>query len=339
MLTRRGLIIGTLSLLLTILWGYSPAPLAQVRVIKYGTPSPYQPPYQAAIEYATKTLKEKEGIQLQMVKHRGFTATMASLLRGDILLAYFPVTTLTNSLLQGAKVKAFLGFLQHNQFVLVGPKSVKGVRDFKGKTLAAHARGSMTDIGMQALLAQEGLKVGKDYKMIFVTGTPTRVAALMAGSIAGSTIDMVAAYQLERETKGKYKILKGTYEAEPTMSVSVWVARTDRLSKDRKLLTTIARHLLRSYRDLYGMGALEAANFAKSHKLWAIRGVQDLSKVFEKYAGMEIWPKNGGMTEENWRKGSEFVLKYGLIDKKISFEKVADLSILKQLLAEEGRAK
>ncbi len=312
-----------------------PQALAQERVISVGVPAPYQPIFETPTALVQKYLKEKEGITLKLVKHRGFTTIMASLLRGDILYGYFTIPSLVKALEQGAQVRAFAGFVQRDPQALVGPATVTDLRQFKGKKLSILSRGSLTDIALRTIMTSAGLQAGKDYDIIFIAGTPKRIAAIMSGSVDGGIVMVEAAIGLENKTGGKFKLLKFSKDFVPRMSQFILVTRRDNLTKQRDMLKLVTRYYLQAYREIYGMGADDLTRFAMG-SWWRRLSPKDVRRTYDMFLAEKLWPENGGLTRDMWQVGIEHNVKYGLISKRFPYEKAIDRSILNEVL--KGKA-
>jgi NitT/TauT family transport system substrate-binding protein len=98
-------------------------------------------------------------------------------------------TTMAAPRLQGADGVLIASFLNTLQYRLVVRPEIKSVADLKGKRVGVAGFGLGAHRGAQIILAKLGLNPDTDVVMLQIGGEPTRVAALVAGSIDATVLN------------------------------------------------------------------------------------------------------------------------------------------------------
>jgi NitT/TauT family transport system substrate-binding protein len=112
-----------------------------------------------------------------------------ALIAGDIAMGGMSATTMAAPRLQGADGVLIASFLNTLQYRLVVRPEIKSVADLKGKRVGVAGFGLGAHRGAQIILAKLGLNPDTDVIMLQIGGEPTRVAALVAGSIDATVLN------------------------------------------------------------------------------------------------------------------------------------------------------
>lgn len=316
-------------------------PPEKPEVIRVADTSPYPPPYHVALFMAAEKLKAM-GIKVEIPVLRGFEGETAALLAGEIDLGWFPLSSLAAMVKQGAPVKVVASYTQRDEFAFVTRAEVKSLSDLKGKKLAAHGRYSLTELALVAIMDSVGLKPGKDYELVYITGTPARASALAAGTIDGTVIGSVEAFALVRKDP-RFKVFAWSVDAYPPGDYSVWVVREDTLRNRPGVVYYFLRAYLEAVRELNGMTPEQAAqrywDLLDIHRPEVKKGwvLEDVVNSMRKVQPLRMWDNNGGLTRDSWRTADEVYRRYGFYDTPLSYDAVVDRIILDRVLAEVGR--
>lgn len=123
--------------------------------------------------------------------------------------------------LRGAPIIYLVGESLISQWTITTPKSIKTVKDLKGKTLGLGRPGSADYDEAEIVLAEHfGLQVGKDYKVISFRGEAERIAALINGDIQGGALSFPHAAKAK---VAGFKVLLRTGQYLPRLGGSFWV--------------------------------------------------------------------------------------------------------------------
>ncbi|MFQ5851481.1 MAG: ABC transporter substrate-binding protein [Candidatus Binatia bacterium] len=306
----------------------------KVREITIVQPSPFQPAYDI-IQWLMANEAAKDGIKIKFPQAKGQTAQMAVLVRGDADIAYHTPGATVRAVKKGLAV-AFAGWFRYSTFPFVVPAEIKTLQDLKGKRLGAHARGSLTEFTVRVILGERGIKA-EDYELLYIPGTPKRAAALRAGQLSGTVISAVPAFRLERQTKGRLRIIGFLNELIPgAVSTTVWVTTPKVLKEKPELVKTFLNYYLRAVDRFHKEDVKELASFARSFwKKWKKYDVQDLESIFKRYRQWDMFHRDGRVAKDEWEKTMDLAVKYEAISpgERLSYEQVFDTAILKEVLS------
>jgi NitT/TauT family transport system substrate-binding protein len=112
-----------------------------------------------------------------------------ALVAGDIAMGGMSATTMAAPRLQGADGVLLASFSNTLQYRLVVRPEIKSVADLKGKRVGVAGFGLGAHRGAQILLAKLGLNPDTEVVMLQIGGEPTRIAALVAGSIDATVLN------------------------------------------------------------------------------------------------------------------------------------------------------
>src|SRR5712664_1201040 len=186
-------LISVLALLVSILSG-DPAVSAERIVI--GTPSRglFEFPAVVAIR---KGFYKDEGLDVDKVQMQPAIAVKA-LISGDIdyLLAW---GSAIRAAVTGVPIKAVVGMASRPLHVLIARPDIKTPKDLKGKVIGVDSVAGTVDYLSRVAVRHFGFEPEKDVKIIVTGESPTRLAALHAGSIDATAIDVAFAVKAEDE--------------------------------------------------------------------------------------------------------------------------------------------
>lgn len=178
--------------------------------------------------------------------------------------------------LRGAPIIYIVGQSLISQWTITTPKSIKTVKDLKGKTLGLGRPGSADYDEVEIVLATHfGMEVGRDYKVISFRGEPERIAALINGDIQGGAITFPHAARAK--VKG-FKILLRTGDYLPRIGGSFWTHK-DYLKNNRATVKSFIKAI------------------AKAEQ-YMITNKEDTVSVIQKYFAMEDRRVAEGVYEE-----------------------------------------
>ena len=112
-----------------------------------------------------------------------------ALVAGDIAMGGMSATTMVAPRLQGADGVLLASFSNTLQYRLVVRPEIKAVADLKGKRVGVAGFGLGAHRGAQILLAKLGVNPDTEVVMLQIGGEPTRIAALVAGSIDATVLN------------------------------------------------------------------------------------------------------------------------------------------------------
>ena len=136
--------------------------------------------------------------EAQLFQKNGITAEVlylesalvrTALIAGDIAMGGMSGTTMAAPRLQGADPIIIASFLNSLQYRLVVRPEIKTPAQLKGKRVGVAGFGLGAHRGAQIMLAKLGLNPDSDVVMLQIGGDPTRLSALLSGTIDASVFN------------------------------------------------------------------------------------------------------------------------------------------------------
>jgi NitT/TauT family transport system substrate-binding protein len=138
-----------------------------------------------------------EGIEVDKIQMQPAIGVKA-LVSGDVdyLLAW---GSALRAAVTGVPIKAVVGFAGRPLHVLVARPEIKTPKDLKGKIIGVDSVAGTVDYLSRLAARHFGMEPEKDVRIIVTGESPTRLAALHAGSIDATPIDIAFAVKAEDE--------------------------------------------------------------------------------------------------------------------------------------------
>ena len=197
-ISRQGLrvrLVCTILLALAILFVSLPS-LSRAERIAMATPSRglFEFPVVVAMR---KGFYKSEGLDVDKIQMQPAIGVKA-LISGDVdyLLAW---GSALRAAVTGVPIKAVVGLASRPLHVLIARQGIKTPKDLKGKVIGVDSIAGTVDYLSRVAVRHFGLEPDKDVKIIVTGESPTRLAALRAGSIDATPIDVAFAVKAEDE--------------------------------------------------------------------------------------------------------------------------------------------
>jgi ABC-type nitrate/sulfonate/bicarbonate transport system substrate-binding protein len=144
-----------------------------------------------------KGFYKDEGIEVDKIQMQPAIGVKA-LMSGDVdyLLAW---GSALRAAVSGVPIKAVLGFAGRPLHVLIARPEIKSPKDLKGKIIGVDSVAGTVDYLSRVAARHFGFEPDKDIKIIVTGESPTRLAALRAGAIDATPIDVAFAVKAEDE--------------------------------------------------------------------------------------------------------------------------------------------
>ena len=196
-----------------------------------------------------KGIFEQEGLDVEMNRIRGVPQIIATLLSGDIDIAWVGFDGMASAVSQGATDLRYIGeFLTEFPLYLVVAPHINSFDDLRGEPVATAGPGSITET-----LFLEGLRRGgltdprKDTDFMNMSGPDTRLTQLINGTFVGVALN--APWAQQAEARG-FRILQ--YQGDFLLP---WggegpITTTRAISSKRQALQGLMNGLGRSIREL-----------------------------------------------------------------------------------------
>ncbi len=143
-----------------------------------------------------KGFYQEEGLEARKIVVRT-RLHVAALLAGE--LDYSTVTGIISSAsIQGLPLKSVMGWFDKPLHMLIARPGIKTIGDLKGKRVAVSTYNSVPHIMIREAMAHNGMNADKDITVMAVGGSGDRLAALAAGSVDATPLDVAYIQKTEQ---------------------------------------------------------------------------------------------------------------------------------------------
>jgi ABC-type nitrate/sulfonate/bicarbonate transport system substrate-binding protein len=302
---------------------FLPAGSAPERVL-IGTPSRglFEFPAVVAIR---KGFYRDEGLSVDKVQMQPAIGVKA-LVSGDIdyLLAW---GSTLRAAVTGVPVKVVAGMASKPLHVFVVRGEIKSGKELKGKTIGVDSFAGTVDYLARLTVRHFGLDPDKDVKIIVSGESPVRLAAVKAGAIDATAIDVAFAVKAEEEGMRRLLNLADIIDL-PLSGIGV----TDKkLLSEREQIKKVVRATLRGTR------------FMKENRAETLAMMTDYLRITPSQAAKAYDAAIGSFTEDGYITDKGVTLDVNLtrerlkLAKEIRLSQVVDWSLLKEI--KEGKTK
>lgn len=227
----------------------------------------------------------------------------------------------------GVPIKVVAGMASRPLHILIARPEIKSGKDLKGKTIGVDSFAGTVDYLSRVAARHFGLDPDKDIKIIVTGESPLRLAAIRAGSIDATAIDVAFAAKAEEE--GLRRILN---LAEITDLPLSGIGVTDRkLATEREQVKKVIR------------GMLKGIRFMKQNRAETLQMMTDYLGIKPSQAASAYDTSVQSFTDDGFVSNKGLLLDIQLakerikITKEIPLSQVVDWSLLRELKEEKGR--
>jgi ABC-type nitrate/sulfonate/bicarbonate transport system substrate-binding protein len=288
--------------------------------VMIGTPSRglFEFPAVVAIR---KGFYRDEGLNVDKVQMQPAIGVKA-LVSGDIdyLLAW---GSTLRAAVTGVPVKVVAGMASKPLHVFVVRGEIKSGKELKGKTIGVDSFAGTVDYLARLTVRHFGLDPDKDVKIIVSGESPVRLAAIKAGAIDATAIDV--AFAVKAEEEGMRRLLNLADIIDLPLS---GIGLTDKkLQTDREQIKKVIRATLRGTR------------FMKENRAETLAMMTDYLRINPTQAAKAYDAAIGSFTDDGYISDKGVMLDVNLtrerlkLAKEIPLSQVVDWSLLKEIKA------
>lgn len=324
------------ALSLLVIFSFAPVPLQGqekklVRVVFVSLSWNSEIPVRVAM---AKGYFKEQGMTMEPIFVRGGPAAVAALASGDVDFGSIGgAQAIIRSKSRGLDVQIIGSISDKTNYILLGNKETKRLDDLKGKVMGVTGAGAFSDFAVRTFLKRSGIDPDREVTLRAIGGTTLRAAALEKGLIVAAPFS----------PEDAVKLLNKGYSLISNLSDSLGIPQT---------VVVTRGYMLEKYPETtkkFLKALVLGIHLARTNKKEAIKagfdaGLQGdpetVSKAYDLYVG--------GLTSDLSIAvdGIQFMLdediRNGLVDKKMTVDKVINDRILKQAQEElrgEGRLK
>lgn len=266
---------------------------------------------------------QKEGIDFKRVMAGTTTASSQALVGGSTDFAQINLVQLLSANMGGADLVALAGDTLVPIYTLIVHPSIKSYADLKGKRLAVAGPTDPLNYVMAKMLSANGLGPS-DYEMIGLGGTPTRLAAVEKGGVAGALVNQPSDF---KAIASGMRSLGHSTDYVDNFQYTVTGARRDWAQKNRPLVVRLLRAFVKGCEFFYNPKNKEAVMRALIEKAKATRDEAEKTYTLFIQAKKSV-PPDGGIDIKGARIVAENWKEFGLQKQPPPVDGAIDLSYL-----------
>ena len=215
-----------------------------------------------------------------------------------------------------------------NEWTLYSTSDIEECSQFDGKRLAIHSEGSPATFMTRDWIENTCPGISPEY--IILPGSENRFAALLAGEIDASPIELSDAIALEAEGGDRFKRQASFAEELPDLTPTPVYANSEWAEANPDTLSAFLAALIEQQRRFN-----EDPEYFKQTVLETLDGVNEdtVDEVIAAYVDLEMYDPTGGLTDEQQQYTIDFVTTAGGIEPGLTPDQAYDRSYLDAALA------
>src|SRR2546426_12460450 len=266
-----------------------------------------------------------EGLEADKIQMQPQIAVKA-LVAGDVdyLLAW---GSARRAAVTGVPIKAVVGMASRPLHVLITRPEIKSAKDLRGKTIGVDSVAGTVDYLSRVAARHFGLEPDKDVKIIVTGESPLRLAAIRAGSIDATPIDV--AFAVKAEDEGFKRLLYlGDIIDLPLSGIAVM---DKKLQTQREQVKKVVRASLRGTR------------FMKQNRAETLQMLSDYLRITPSQAAkaydvsINSFSDDGIISDKGVNLDVQLTKERLKITKEIPLSQLVDWSLVKEVKAEQAR--
>ena len=293
-------------------------PAVSAERIVIGTPSRGLFEFPAVVAIRRGYYKD-EGLDADKVQMQPAIAVKA-LISGDIdyLLAW---GSAIRAAVTGVPIKAVVGMAARPLHVLIARPDIKTPKDLKGKIIGVDSFAGTVDYLSRVAVRHFGFEPEKDIKIIVTGESPTRLAALRAGSIDATPIDVAFAMKAEDEGFRRLLYLGDIIEL-PLSGIAV---TDNKLQTQREQVKKVVR------------GSLRGSRFMKQNRGETIQMLSDYLRITASQAAkaydtsINSFTDDGIISDKGVNLDVQLTKERLKMTKEIPLSQLVDWSLVKEI--------
>jgi NitT/TauT family transport system substrate-binding protein len=276
---------------------------------------------------AIETLKA-EGYEIETPEVAEPELLVEGIINGEFQFSSETTTAALLGAQLGGDIK-IIADLTLNSWTLYGTSDITECADLDGKRLAIHSEAGVSTAMVRNYIEAECPEASPDY--LVIAGSPNRYAALLAGEIDASPLELSDAIALENEAGDEFNQLTNFAESLPTVHPTTVYGNGEFMSENPELTQALLVSLLEQNRQISEDPAY-LQELIEKH----LGGVPDIEEVAERYA--PLFPTDGGLDEQAVKDTIAFGVDAQVIEEGLTVDQAADLSYLEAAREELGSA-
>jgi len=247
---------------------------------------------------------------------------VAALLAGE--LDYSTVTgIILSASVQGMPLKSVMGWFDNPLHMLIGRPNIKKLTDLKDKRVAVSTYGSIPHVMLREALAAAGMHPEKDITVLALGGSGDRIAALAAGIVDATPLDV--AYIQRTEKLGYNNLLY--FGDVVNLRLGGLAVNTNKIQRHPEQITRVVRATLKGVR------------FMKTNKPETLAIMRDYLKISGEYVekiylfALKSLNEDGLVAKNSLDNEIRLAREQLKVKEEVAESKVAEWKFIKEILA------
>ncbi len=218
-----------------------------------------------------------------------------------------------------------------NLWQVYAVNSIQECADLDGKRFAISGESAVNAKMMNAYIAENC--PGIEMQIVIIQGSQNRAAALLAGEIDATPVELADAIQLAHDAPGEFHTLTNFGQDLPNLRTTAYHFNRAYAEQNPQAVRDFIRAVLTVHRQINADHERLVAEAARRLDL----DPETMHDISEAYFSINAWDANGGLTQANVQYTLEFFQNTSDLDANLTLGDVADLSYLESVLAEMGQ--
>jgi ABC-type nitrate/sulfonate/bicarbonate transport system substrate-binding protein len=234
---------------------------------------------------------------------------------------------------KGANLKVLIARV-NNEWTLYARTDITDCAGLGGKKLAIHSQGAVSTAMVKNYV--ETTCSGTEPNYVVIEGSNNRVAAMLADQIDASPLELSDSITIEAQAADKYHLISSFAADLPDLQTTSIYVNGDFAEENPGSVLALVKAVLEQHRKVGGDAAY-LKSIAEEFVGDAINP-DTIDEAAQKYVDLEMFPTDGGLTEENLAYTAEFFGPDGTgsTEALLELDQFADLSFLQMALDELG---
>ena len=266
-----------------------------------------------------KNLFRQEGLDVSLIQ-LATNVTITALTTKEVDYATASVAAM-RSAISGLSVRTVMFVVRRPLHVLVARPELSSPQDLRGKIVSIDAYNDLTDFVLRAILARHNVDREKDIKNLVISGSGSRLTALLTGTIDAAILP--PPFNVEAEKKGFKRLASGAdvYEG----GITGLSTHSDKLRENPDQIRKMTRALLKSH------------SFLKSNKAESVKLISDWLKMDSSVASASYDMYLNALSDDGLVSDRALMLDIARsreamkIKDEVPLSKVVDFSLVKEI--------
>lgn len=272
----------------------------------------------------------EQGYEIERTFYAQTDLAVEALSSGDADFAYGSTRTYWAAKSKGANFVMIMEQVANDRAILA-VSDIQTCEDLDGRRFAVGGEGSGSHAMSVAYILENC--PGTEVELFIIPGSENRAAALLAGEIDATPVELADAIQLDLKAPDRIHVLTNFALDLPNLNTtgvyvnSDFAANNPQVVKDFIEATLDVRRRIRQDQELLTAVAVDLLKIDQ----------EILPLILDTYLGIDAWDVNGGISFESIQFSIDFWTNADRLDPGLTPEFVVDFSLLDEILAEIGK--